>query len=247
MKKKIVYLIVLVILTTGCSVDYNLVIDGENNFSEDFTVTALQSENQDLDYLMANFKEEYPVFNDQEFQYYDPYVKNDKYTYYEKSYVAISNGYKFNYKVNLNYNNFNRARTIKTVFKTGGVGYVKEEDYYYLSLSNLVLFDYNQDLEFINVNITFKDLEVISNNALEVRGNTYTWRLDKNSKEGINVKYKRKSNTSINPNPSEPIKENDNKNKRNSNSLFNYIVVGTILLLFVIGLVGFIKYKSIRK
>ncbi|MDE5539210.1 MAG: hypothetical protein K2J20_01845, partial [Bacilli bacterium] len=70
MKKKIIYLVFLLFLTSGCSIEYNLEIDGSNIYHEDFTVNATVSENFTQEDLLSKYNEEYPIYIDEEFMYY---------------------------------------------------------------------------------------------------------------------------------------------------------------------------------
>ncbi|MDE5539475.1 MAG: hypothetical protein K2J20_03205, partial [Bacilli bacterium] len=187
--------------------------------------------------------------------YYDPAGKNEEFTYYQKTYKSIENGYAFSYQADIPYQEFNRARTLKTVFATGGIGYLEEEGYYYISVSNSNIFKYNEELDSIKINISLKNAEVLSNNAARRNGNTYTWYMTKDSNTTINIKYKlRNTSTPTNPsnpetptNPSSPDNNKKNENTSTKNHLFDYILAGSALLLFIIGIIGLIKYKSIRK
>ena len=60
MKKRIVILIIMIIfLTSGCKVNYDLVIDDNNNLEETTTITSEGNENVEKEYLYAMYLEEY--------------------------------------------------------------------------------------------------------------------------------------------------------------------------------------------
>lgn len=256
MKRKIGMILGVIFLTTGCSVEYNLEIDN-NKFREDFSVNAEVTTLSTKEDLYNSYLEEYPIYNDdyEEFMYDEPYTKNKDYTYYTKSYQELENGYIFKYKASFDsYNDYNKARTLKMIFNTGGVGYIKDKDNYYISLSNHKL-DY-LGIDRLTIKINFKNAEVLTNNASNVNGNTYIWVLDKNSNSNINVTYKLNnsssntpgntgSNTNI-PGNNTPNEEKKNEEEQESNTIFDYILVGAVILLFLIGIVGIIKYKSIN-
>lgn len=252
MKRKILMILIIVFLATGCSVDYNLEVDG-TKFTEDFNINTEVNSLSTKEDLYNSYLEEYPIYNDdyEEFRYDDPYTKIKDYTYYTKSYQELENGYIFKYNASFNnHNDYNKARTLKMIFNTGGVGYIKDKDNYYISLSNHKL-DY-LGIDKLTIKITFKNVEIINNNASSVNGNTYTWIIDKNSNSTINVNYKLKNNSST-TNPENPSTKPDNPNpgdkkedEEKENSIFDYILVGAVILLFFIGVVGLIKYKSIN-
>lgn len=245
MKRKILILVLLVFMASGCSVEYHLTIDKDNNYSEDFTITVYEDENNSKEYIYQSYLEEYPIYNDEEFMYYDPYNKNEEYTYYNKTYRDIGNGYIFNYKDNFTYENFNRIRTLNTAFNTGGNGYVKDKDYYYISASSPKLFKYNSNLDSITIYISMKDLEVIKHNADEVRNGSYIWNLKRTDNKSIELQYKYKDESIKNPVVDDDPKDNPDENEENT--IFDYILLGAILGLFFIAILGLIKYKSINK
>ena len=253
--KKILLLGALLLLT-GCNITYNLEIDENNNFTENFKIEAYIDENNSQELLYAYYLEEYPIYIDEDFAYYDPYTKQDGYTYYHKSYKSLDNGYLFNYRASFKYEDYNRARTLNETFNNKAIGYVKEDDYYYLSASSASLFKYNANLESININISCKDCKVIKNNADLVTNNIYTWTITKNTNTNINFQYRlpkkidnNNSTTITNPKPNNPSNNTSTSNKEKEekeNSIIDYILVGAILLLFVIGILGLIKYKSVK-
>lgn len=264
MKRKIVSLILLLMLITGCSVEYNLTIDAEGNFSENFIVEKYANETENLEDIYYEYLEEYPIYIDEEFMYYDPYSKNENYTYYLKSYQKLNNGYLFSYKANLTKDNYKRARSINTIFNTISIGYLEDEDYYYLSLKSPTKVLLDNEIEKLVINITFDNLVVLSSNATYVSGNKYTWTFTNFTDASINVKYQYKDSGNltnecnitcsdreelINPNSKDcycKIVEN-NTNEEKETSYLDYILLGAVLLLFIVIIIGLIKYKSINK
>lgn len=255
--KKILILSTLFLLT-GCNITYNLEIDEDNNFTENFQVEAYATDTttNTTEMLYNYYLEEYPIYIDEDFSYYDPYTKEEGYTYYHKSYKSLDNGYLFNYQAKFKYEDFNRARTLNESFNNKAIGYIKEDDYYYLSASSASLFKYNENLENITININCKNCEVIKNNASLVTNNVYTWNISKNSNTNINFQYRltkkeeENNNSSSNPKPGNSTTSNNSSNEeenKKENSYLDYILVGAILLLFVIGILGLIKYMSVNK
>lgn len=247
MKRKILILILLVFMVAGCDIEYHLTIDKDNNYSEDFTITAYQDENNSKEFIYQSYLEEYPIYDDEEFMYYNPYNKNEGYTYYNKTYRDIGNGYVFNYKDNFEYKDFNRIRTLKTAFSSGGNGYIKEKDYYYISASNPKLFKYNANLDNMVIYISLKDLEVIKHNADEVRNNVYVWNFKRNDNKSIELQYKYNKQEEVKPGDKEDPKDDNLDAKKEENTIFDYIILGAIIGLFFIAIIGLIKYKSINK
>jgi len=250
MKRKILMILIIVFLATGCSVDYNLEVDG-TKFTEDFNINTEVNSLSTKEDLYNSYLEEYPIYNDdyEEFRYDDPYTKDKNYTYYTKSYQELENGYIFKYNASFNnHNDYNKARTLKMIFNTGGVGYIKDKDNYYISFAKPKL-DY-LGINTLTVQINFKNIDVIDNNATRVNGSVYTWILENNN-ANINVTYKLKNNNVTPNNPNDKEEENKTDNNENiekkENTIFDYILVGSVILLFIIVIIGIVKYKSINK
>lgn len=250
MKKRLMGLVLLGLLTTGCSIEYNLTIDAENNFTENFQVQVYISNDLTLNDLYYFYTEEYPIYEDEEFMYYDPLSQNEDYTYYDKSYQAIENGYIFNYQAEFSYENYIRARSINTVFNNFSVGYLEDENSYYLAVSNTNLFANNANLDEIIVNITFSEATVLSHNADTVNANTYTWVFTSDDySKNINIRYQLE--TTEEEDPSEEGGENSSddtssevEEELNNSNFLDYILLGAVLLIFGVAIIGIIKYKS---
>ena len=77
MKRKIMLLVGVLFLVSGCSIEYNLEVDENNNYKENFTITAEVNSVYGMDELYNSYLEEYPIYSDEyeEFKYYDPYNK----------------------------------------------------------------------------------------------------------------------------------------------------------------------------
>ncbi len=248
--KKIIFLLILIFCLSGCSIDYNLTIDSNQSIDEKFIINAEVNSEYSKEYLYSEYAAEYPIFEDEEFLYNEPTNKVEGYTYYDKTFEELTNGYKFNYKANYNFNNLANARSIKTAFNNVRIGYLTSEGYYYLSASNTNLFNLYENLENININITIPNFEVIENNATKTNNDTYTWVINKDSNTNINLKFKRKDNTTI---PTKPDNENNPDNnpekpreEPKENNVLDYIVIGGVLIIFVVGIIGLIKYKSLK-
>lgn len=238
MKKKILLGIMGMFLLSGCSVNYEITIDKNNNFQENVTIDANVSENYDKSYLYASFLEEYPTFIDQEFPYYNPTEKLDGNTYYEKSYRETANGYLFNYKTNYNLSNIEKARSINVSFTNFGIKYIESLDYYYISLKNPKIFQTYNNLDMVTVKISLNDLVVLKNNADIIQENTYIWIMKPDNLKNIEISYKVKKDR---VETSDPIREEPKKEETNwANKHKVLIMVGSFILL--IGIVFGISF-----
>jgi len=236
---KLLILLFLTILLSGCSIDYNITIT-KDGMSELFYVDVFTDNENNMDDLYTRYKEEYPIFIDEEFMYYDPYNKDENYTYYNKNYSTLNEGYRFSYGADYNNGNILRARTLNTAFKTVGYGYVKEKDYYYVSLRNPIIFNNYNNIDNLSVNIKFSDdFIVIESDANSINNGIYTWNIKNNST--INVKYQLKNNESNEENPKkEEVKEEERSLVKWVNDnlgivfLFTFVILISIIVLIVV-------------
>lgn len=265
MKRKLILLTLLLMLTTACSIQYNLEVSENNDFEENFTIVVYANEERTMDDLYYEYLEEYPIFESQEFMYYDPYSKNEDYSYYEKKYEKLNNGYLFNYDANYTLNNFEDARSINTLFNNISIGYLAEKEYYYISLNSPTKVLLDNEIEKLTINVTFDKMKVISSNATNVNRDTYTWTLSDPQNFSINIKYQKEedvlNNNScnltcsaneelINPNSKDCYcKEKDSSQQQETkkNNTFSYIILGAVLILFFTAIFGLIKCKSIQQ
>lgn len=169
MKKKI-FLILLPLLLTGCTINYDLVIN-ENNISETITGSVEKSEYEikDTDTSLNDF---YVLINED----VNPVItENDL---YKKKIINTDNG--IDYKYTYNYkNNYDKSRIINTCFENHIID--ETEDYYNIKLSGQFYCLYSDKI-YINVTSNYVVLE---NNADKVDGNKYKWTID--NSDNVNI------------------------------------------------------------
>lgn len=169
--KKIIFLLLICLLLTGCTVNYNLDIN-DNNFKETLTGNVLNIElnnNNDTDINMFS----YLINGDQ-----PAFYKNDN-IYFNKITKNTTNGIDFDYSYTFNEYNFNNSRIINECFDNHVYEY--KDNTYYLVVSGKFKCNYS---ETTNINIT-TNYNVTSNNAKTIKNNTYTWTIDENNKDNI--------------------------------------------------------------
>lgn len=169
MKKKN-FLILLPLLLTGCTINYDLVIN-ENNISETITGSVEKSEYEikDTDTSLNDF---YVLINED----VNPVItENDL---YKKNIINTDNG--IDYKYTYNYkNNYDKSRIINTCFENHIID--ETEDYYNIKLSGQFYCLYSDKI-YINVTSNYVVLE---NNADKVDGNKYKWTID--NSDNVNI------------------------------------------------------------
>ena len=184
--KKIIVILISLLLLTGCTIDYNLVID-KDSIKETITGTAYKEEYEvrEEDSGLNLF---YTYINDD----INPLISGDG--LYTKDINEIDNG--INYKYDFIYkNNYDKSKIINSCFENSNV---KETDTYYsIELSGEFYCLYSDK---ININV-ISNYVVLENNAKEVNGNKYSWVIDDSSNVNIflniskEIKYEEPSKT----------------------------------------------------
>ena len=172
--KKIILLILFIITTTGCTVEYDLVID-TNELSENLNLKTEEFDTKTKDELYSKYLDEYPIYIDDEFLYYSPTEKEDGVIYYEKNINETLYGYDATYKGKYNFEDFNKSRILNTAFNNQSIGYDRQNNLYYIIVQNLKIFNYNQTISSIKVNIKIDGYKIVETNAHSQNGNYLTW------------------------------------------------------------------------
>lgn len=230
--KKNLFLIVLLLLLTGCTCKYNLTIDGSTYKEEVMIVAENDSEKSDLNYewKIPIDKEEYNLVGDSSTtQEYSSDLYNYKlvgnvltfnHDFSKSKYVnstAVSSCY--NKLTLLNHNN-------ATILSTS----IKAE-----------CFEKYPQLNNITINIKV-DRDVISDNADEKNGKTYTWYIDKSSANNKSINLTLSNENTIiqssSPSSSQEIK------KETSTDYTFYIV---LLILLILMITGYYMFKKMSQ
>lgn len=232
MKKRILVLIIIILLTTGCTCEYNLKIDG-NKFSEEITINAENTDERnslDANWKISVDKEEFERFG-------DPSTENNP---QEDTY---------NYQVNNNNLTFSYDFTKSGLMSASSVSrcynkvtITEHEDTTIISTSNQAnCYTNYPDLTNLNINIEV-DRSVISHNADSVKGKIYTWNITKEnaSKKPINLVLDNK--VKIEPSSSSTPSYNENQSKNKDYTL--YIFSAILLVVMLTAYMVFNKIKN---
>lgn len=239
-KNKIILIILIALCTTGCTVDYNLVIE-DNNIKETTTFHQDSSDTDEKSSMYSQYLEEYPIYIDEEYLYYDPNKKVEGNTYYDKSITDDSNGYNATYKAEFEIKEYDRSRFFNDAFVNRSSGYDKNERCYYIIADKLKIFEQENNINHINVSINIVGYKVIESNQDSVNNNIYTWSFDRSNKERSIVLRLKKDNSNIEVKPSNNDK-NDTIKKESKYTM--YIFYGILLLVIIIGYLIFRKMKQ---
>lgn len=162
-KIKIVVVFVVLLLLTGCTINYDLTIN-ENSIDEKISGSVNKSEYQlndedtspNLFYTLINGDVPALVVGDD---------------LYKKDISELEDKLNYNYSYTYN-NNFDKSRIINSCFENHIIS--ETDKYYHIELSGKFYCLYSDK---ININVT-SNYEVIDNNADKINGNKYVWTID---------------------------------------------------------------------
>lgn len=230
MKKRILILMIILLLTTGCTCEYNLTIE-ENSYKEEIIIIGSTSD----EISSFNNKWEIPINKE---EYNNINLEPDS--------NGGFTGEIYNYKLNnsrLTFNyNFNRSQYINSTAVSNCYDMLtitnSNNRTVISTSSNNKCFENHPPLNNIKIRIKV-DKPVISNNADSINGNTYIWNINKSNanEKSINLilgNQNNESNENSNPNNS-----NNNINKNNNNIFDRYILYIFIAILVIIIYFGY--------
>ena len=215
--KKLILIICLVFLMTGCDVSYELKINADETFDEKTTFSFL---NQDMtvDDLSVYIKTNQPISNDRyEAKYYDSHIyTNGIYNYLIYDYVHDINSFRKSTFVDTCYPNMKITETDDEIRIESGKGFRC------LNPDNGLITDH-VDIAIVS------ELEVLENNADEVNDNTYSWTVNESNVQDkeVNLVLKR--------------------NKKNSMDINYFLIFGIIGVLIVILGIGLFLISKNRQ
>lgn len=215
--KKILFLIGLSFLLTGCTINYNLEIS-DNKFKETITGNVLNSELKTGD--DTDFNIYYHLLNSEQ-----PAFKNNNSIYYNKKTEKKNEEIDYEYTYEFNENNFINSKILNECFDN--FTFENKDDNYYINVAGDFKCAYTDK---ININIK-TDYQVITNNADKKSKNTYTWIIEKDNIEDLDF------NIVINKN------EKSNSNILNWST---FKTIGLIGLLILSGIAIFIGKKYLK-
>ena len=242
-KLKVIIYIGILLLLTGCTAEVNIDLK-ENVLTENITIVDKDGTKSEISSRYRKYVSAY--YNDM-IADENPDERLEGFTYYNRSVKELDDGYAFTYYKTFGLDEYNKATSFKNAFRSGAVEYSNEEGVIdlYTDSNGLLIFDIYPNLNSVKVNITTK-LEVLDNNADEVKGNTYSWIIYRSNKERNifletkNEKYDKIHNIKK-KDKKEQEQEEENKNKK-SNRLGIIIaflaLIGFLVLVFVLNTIA---------
>ncbi len=225
--KKII-LLILLLITTGCSVDYEMIINEDNTASENITIKA---ENEEETSEIEN--DPWPIkvyYSDPDSGEYPEKLEGVAYYNEEK---MIENNY-FQKKLSYMYESekYYDSNVIKNCYEKFYFTKNSKENTLTLSTSPIFLCMENYpNLNNVNIKITVNK-KVTSHNASNVNGNTYNWNITRENYEtsGIILTFEDNIN-----------KKNEEESKpqvqeKNLNGIIIALISIGVFIIFIIGI-----------
>jgi len=171
MRIKRIGILWIILLLTGCTVNYELELEDNGIFKETITGTVtneeLDNDNRtDLNIYSYNLNFRTPLINEEK-TYNKSIIDKDEYKEYKYTYT-FKNNYASSSAINMCYENSFFSET---------------DEVYYINLSGKFDCLYSEK---ITVNLR-TDYTIIENNADKINGNTYTWEITSNDNEDIHI------------------------------------------------------------
>lgn len=209
--KKLLGLLLLLILLTGCTTKVNIDIS-DNIVKEEIVI-----DNQNVP--LSEFREYIPVYNNDAVVDAEPDIKVDGINYYKKEIKDNKIYYSFDYKLN----DYNNSKTMKNFYSSSAIissdrtGLIEV----YTSNDGIYAFDIYPKLTRLEVNITTK-LKVEESNADSVKDNTYTWVFTPTNKnKNIYIRMQNYHYKTLHPKKETNNNNNSNNNNNNNNNNSN--------------------------
>ena len=213
MKKKIILLLFSALLLTGCKATYELNIYGEDFYETIFfTVpTATIKDDENINYLLNNNIAAVV----QEF---------DGDTAYHVSYETKGKNTEFKLTHQYNKDSIASSKILNNCFENSNSYF--DEDTYYIEVSGA--FSCLDPASTVEIKIT-TNLQLTSQNATKIKGNTYIWEINEQNVKDTNIKFSLKNEIVT-------IKE--------QNILVSILKVGIILVIIIILIIFIRKFRK---
>ena len=220
--KDLIVLILIISLFTGCTATYNLKIT-DNTIVEKISLIEQKSlvdqemADEQLENLFSGISSGFKKYNVTKKEKNENIIYNLSQTYFLSDMDSVNN-----------------IRMIKECFDAYNIVYLDDEQTSYILQTSkgfhCLNYDYNE-IDSVNINIEI-DNEVLNSNADKIKGNVYSWHIDKNNyaDKYINLEFKK----GLKEKKSNETKQFDFKNII---IIFGVIIcLIVIIILYVLGL-----------
>ena len=222
MKKKILVILLICFLFTGCTANVNINVDKNNSVTEEVLLSQNIAELEG--YGVSRY-----VDDEYEIRLGSNNLPNYKV-------VILDDNENIMRKYSNSYNNI-CILFKESVFKDyfDDITCTESNDTYEVVASSKYLSSGENELQSLRLNITLPD-KAVSSNANEVNENTYTWKFDDGKESKLELKIKKYSNKTID-------KQKGDKNSKDT-KLSIAIIILLILVIAFICKILYDKYKS---
>lgn len=217
--KKLILIICLVFLMTGCDVTYNLTID-EDTFDEKVNMSFSK---QDVDYnhLTIYLEDKIPAF----------FTKDEsERKFYNVDIVDNGNFYDLVYSYKHNFETIRKSYFASNCYQKMSIT-SNDEEIVISSGDGIACFIGDDGLraDSMTINLT-TELKVLDNNADKINGNTYTWIVNENNylDKSVYFRLQKKPNLDV--------------DKNNASYLMLIVVLSIVIVGFLIYL--FVRHKK---
>ena len=192
---RLIIILIFVFVLTGCKAIYNIDILNDKIVQ----TTNFYAEDSDLDYYSDDINSPPSSFEELIDSYYikdyRPFIYNfNNSSNYKKKKINDSNGQGIQLKYVYNYDNFKNSSLFDSTYESGP--YINDKNFIIIDFDNLYESFFPDDVTNFNkltVNIKTK-LKVLENNADSVKGNVYTWNINRKNagKKRIYIKIRKR-------------------------------------------------------
>lgn len=241
MMKRLIILCMFVFFLCGCTAEVNVKVD-KYSIDETISITDYASETQSKEMIFSSYRKYMPVDNSVIIVDTEPDEKKSRVDYYDRTHTDLGNGYNFRYNYNYDFDDYSKARSLNTAFKSSFVSYNSKDKIITISTDSTGtrIFDQYKQLDYLTVNLS-SDYEVINSNADVKNGKVHTWNLSRSNNKAIYIEYKVPSlvNTPVQDPTNEEGNTTENGDGEELEEEKDYSL-GFAFLVVVGGIVGFI-------
>lgn len=257
--KKILVLFALLFTLTGCTLEYNLVIDSEMfkeiiiiNEEDSSKLDSPVAEGASISYEQRiDWLKSYPiyVFKNAHIDPYDDSIIIEGVKYYEKE-KNNDNGYGITLTTDGKIEEINDLRSLSHCYDIAQV--INNKDEYILSTSFVNrCFEEYPLMDKLEINIT-TDMKVTSHNADRVNGNTYTWKITESNYDNKSISLAMQSIREYERDKEEAEEEQkrevqEQKMKKQKKIVLTSLGIVGILFLIIVTILGIVIFIKNRK
>ncbi len=258
--KKILMLLFMVVLLSGCSANVNIYVT-PGGIEENIAITAYSDSTTSKQQVYSSYRKYMPAFVTTPLSDTEPDVQQSGVKYYSRTEKDLGSGYMFNYNYKFKLEEYKNSQTVALGFdsKTIQRDTVDKNIMISTDSSGLNFFELYPSLETVTVNIN-SSYKVKESNADFVNGTTYSWVFRPGTKKGIYIVFDDPNGASSTTTPGESGNSDDkgvkvervNEEEKEENPIIAFIneypiLVGLLAILVFIILLLIISKVTVIK